>query len=90
MPSIKEVVVRKPLPDETASMKVWPVWEKEVSEFDWVYEDRETCLLLEGEVTVSSSDGDVSFGAGDVVIFPKGLKCHWSVKKDVRKHYQFG
>lgn len=67
----------------------WPTWECEPSEFDWHYDQKETCFILEGEVTVKTSDGEVSFGAGDYVTFPQGLDCHWKVNKHVRKHYNF-
>jgi uncharacterized cupin superfamily protein len=68
----------------------WPVWEKEVSEFPWTYDARETCYLLEGEVEVTPDNGEtVRFGAGDLVIFPAGMQCRWNITKAVRKHYQF-
>ncbi len=67
----------------------WPVWTCEISEFDWEYDAKESCLLLEGEVEVISDQGKVQFGAGDFVVFPKGLKCYWKVTKAVRKHYSF-
>ena len=67
----------------------WPIWSCEISEFDWEYSDQETCLLLEGEVEVSSEFETVRFSAGDYVIFPKGLKCRWKVMQPVRKHYSF-
>ena len=69
----------------------WPIWEKEVSKFDWHYDEQEICYFLEGEVTVEAKDGEsVSFGNGDLVTFPKGLSCVWDIKKDVKKHYKFG
>lgn len=69
----------------------WPIWEKEVSEFPWEYDEQETCFLLEGEVEVTPEGGDpVRFGAGDLVTFPAGLKCVWKILRDVRKHYRFG
>ncbi len=67
----------------------WPIWTCEVSEFNWEYSDEEACLLLEGEVEVSSEFETVRFSAGDYVVFPKGLKCRWKVIKPVRKHYSF-
>ena len=67
----------------------WPVWECEVSEFDWEYDQRESCLLLEGEVEVKSDFETVKFGGGDFVVFPKGLRCKWKVIKPVRKYYSF-
>lgn len=68
----------------------WPIWTCEISEFDWEYDDRESCLILEGEVEVTTADEVVKFGVGDFMVFPKGLKCRWKVIKPVRKHYNFG
>ena len=67
----------------------WPIWTCGASEFDWEYEQQESCLLLEGEVEVSSDIETVRFSAGDFVVFPRGLKCSWKVIKPVRKHYSF-
>lgn len=68
----------------------WPIWEKEVSRFDWKYDDIEECYFLKGKVTVETQNGDsVSFGKGDFVTFPKGLSCVWDIKEPVRKHYNF-
>jgi uncharacterized cupin superfamily protein len=69
----------------------WPIWEKEVSEFPWYYEEEETCYLLEGDVTVTPEGGKpVRFGKDDLVTFPKGMSCTWKIHKPVRKHYRFG
>ena len=67
----------------------WPIWEKEVSRFDWVYDGIEECLFLEGEVTVETDQGNFDIKPGDFVIFEDGLKCTWDIKKNVRKHYYF-
>ena len=69
----------------------WPIWQKEVSRFDWHYDQTEECLLLEGKVTVESTDGSekVQFGAGDFVTFPQGLSCVWDIEEPVKKHYNF-
>ena len=67
----------------------WPIWACGISEFDWEYDEQEACLLLEGDVEVSSEIETVRFSAGDYVIFPRGLKCRWKVTKPVRKHYSF-
>ena len=80
------------LPNEKITdlgIKAWPIWTCEVSEFDWEYGAEESCLLLEGEVEVSSEFESVRFSAGDYVVFPKGLKCRWKVTRPVRKHYSF-
>jgi uncharacterized protein len=69
----------------------WPVWTKEISEFDWTYDEPETCYFLEGDVVVTPRNGDpVQIGKGDLVTFPAGMSCTWKVRKPVRKHYRFG
>ena len=85
-----QIEVRKPTPEEEAAMKSWPTWGKEQSEFPWHYDEKETCLILDGEVTVETADQSVTFGPGDLVVFPQGLDCTWKVTKAVRKHYKFG
>jgi uncharacterized protein len=69
----------------------WPIWTKEVSQFPWTYDEAETCYFLEGEVTVTSDDGEiVTVGKGDLVTFPSGMSCTWNITKNVKKHYSFG
>ena len=91
MPTIKDVIVRKPTEAETKECSGWPIWTCGVSTFDWDYTQKETCLLLEGKVSVKDRPGneEVSFGPGDLVIFPTGLKCIWQVTEAVKKHYNF-
>ena len=81
-------------PDEARlkalNVSSWPIWTKEPSTFQWHYDDQETCYFLEGDVTVTTSTGDVAMRQGDLATFPKGLDCTWRVKQAVRKHYRFG
>jgi Predicted enzyme of the cupin superfamily len=71
--------------------KSWPIWEKEPSTFPWYYDEKETCFILEGKVTVTPDGGEpVTFGEGDFVVFPQGISCTWNVLESVRKHYKFG
>lgn len=87
-----DIRIRKPAPGELEALKVstWPLWEKGKSRFPWSYSQTEECYLLEGKVTVTPERGKaVSFGAGDYVIFPKGLSCTWEIHEPVRKHYRF-
>ena len=81
--------VRKPTENEKADMITKPTWGCDVSEFDWHYGSEETCLLTAGSVTVEYDGGSISFGAGDLVTFPKGLSCVWKVTEPVEKHYIF-
>jgi uncharacterized cupin superfamily protein len=84
-----DILVRKPTDREISAMKEKPIWTCEISEFDWSYDQEETALIVEGAVTVKYGTTSVSFAAGDLVIFPKGLSCVWQVKKPVKKHYLF-
>ena len=88
------ILVTSPCPEsivEELGIKNWPIWTCEASSFEWTYDDKETCLLIEGEVTVSPEKGDpVKLGKGDLVIFPAGMSCRWDVHQAVRKHYRFG
>ena len=69
----------------------WPIWTKEASQFRWNYDASETCFFLEGDVVVTPDGGEpVTMGKGDLVIFPKGMSCTWEIRKDVRKHSNFG
>ncbi len=87
-----KIEVRKPTEQELKKLGVdsWPTWTCPVSEFDWTYDDTETCYFYEGKVIVETPDGDVEIGKGDLVTFPKGLKCRWKVLEPVRKVYSFG
>ena len=67
----------------------WPIWEKEISQFDWKYDQTEQCYILEGEAVITSKFERTIIKAGDFVEFPKGLECFWDIKKPIRKHYTF-
>ena len=68
----------------------WPVWSKEVSTFEWSYDKEEVCYLLEGAATITPQDGvPVDIEAGDLIRFPKGLRCTWQIHAAVSKHYEF-
>ena len=48
----------------------WPVWEKGISEFDWSYDKKETCYIVEGKAIVTPEDGEpVTITEGDMVFF---------------------
>ena len=72
-------------------VRAWPTWSCEVSEFPWEYIEQESCYILEGQVDITTEDGEIVFiGPGDFVIFPRGLKCEWKVRQSVLKHFLFG
>ncbi len=90
MPTVKDVIVRKPSDEEVEGCKSWPIWKCEPGTFNWEYTEKETCLLLEGKATVSDGTDSASFGRGDLVIFPRDLECTWHITEAVTKHYNFG
>ena len=89
---MEKIIVKKPTDRELDEMGVWTwgIWEKEPSAFPWHYDDKETCYLLSGQVTVKTAEEEVSFGKGDLVVFPSGLDCDWVISEHVKKHYKFG
>ncbi len=82
-------------PDEELINKMgirsWPIWEKEVSTFPWHYDEKETCLIIEGQIRVTPENGEaVNITPGDLVVFPANMSCTWQISSPVRKHYKFG
>ena len=76
---------------EEMGVFTWSIWTKEPSEFPWSYDEPETCYFLEGDVTVTPEGGvPVRIKKGDLVTFPTGMDCTWTVHTAVRKHYRFG
>ena len=66
-------------------IKSWPIWECEPSKFQWNYDDKEICLIIEGQAKISTQNGDIYvIKAGDLVEFPAGLNCEWEVTKSIK------
>ena len=88
------ILVTSPCPKSTIDelgITDWPIWTCNASSFDWTYDEKETCLLIEGQVTVTpKGEQPVKFSAGDLVTFPAGMDCRWEVHQAVRKYYRFG
>ena len=92
MPTIKDIIVRKPTEQETEDCRQWPVWSCENSEFEWMYTQTEKCLIIEGQVEVRNlpaNDLSISFGQGDFVELPDGLNCIWKITQPIKKYYDF-
>ena len=88
------ILITSPCPEsifEELAIKNWPIWTCEASSFEWTYDDKETCFLLEGEVTVTHEKRQtIKFCAGYLVTFPAGMNCRWNVHQAVKKFYLFG
>ncbi len=85
------VIIEKKTFEELNTLEVfsWGVWTKEPSEFDWYYDCDEMCYILEGDVTIQTSDESFLIKKGDFVTFKKGLKCVWKIRETIKKHYKF-
>ena len=83
--------LRTPTTEEVKAMDFssWGTWECGVSTFPWSYDATETCYILDGHATVEASGEKVEFKKGDIVVFPKGLSCTWTVIKPIKKYYKF-
>ncbi|MBN2157609.1 MAG: DUF861 domain-containing protein [Candidatus Lokiarchaeota archaeon] len=76
---------------QALGVKKWPKWSSPPPPgFDWEYDGKEIFYVLEGEAEIDSEGDKISFGPGDLVtVLPETGKCHWTVKKQIKKHYNF-
>jgi len=70
-------------------LEKWSPWQCDVSVFNWEYDAEEVCYILEGKVKVKTSSEEVEINKGDLVTFPRGLKCTWNVLEKINKVYMF-
>jgi uncharacterized cupin superfamily protein len=83
--------VWQPNKEEIKSTENWGIWEKEISKFQWSYDEPETCYILDGEAEVIDKKGNsIRFKKGDMVKFEQGLECTWKIVRDIKKRYKFG
>jgi len=67
-------------------VKSWPVWECEPSKFQRNYDDKEICLIIEGQAIISSQNDNIYFiKAGDLVEFPAELDWGWEINTSIKK-----
>jgi len=63
-------------------------WSAQWGRVDIHYEKDEFCTILEGEVRVTDSEGNVeTYREGDSFVIPNGFKGVWETVKPVRKFY---
>ena len=87
-----KIVITQPSESDLIDLDIstWSPWECEPSRFDWEYDNEEWAYLFEGLVKIKTERGDeVEIKKGDLVKFPKSLKCNWHVIQKVRKVYTF-
>jgi len=89
---MKNIKIEKPTKEQLdkLNIKSWSPWSCEPTTFDWEYSEDETAYVFEGKVIVTTDAGDkVAINKGDLVHFPKGMKCSWHVLETIRKVYTF-
>lgn len=85
-------VDRNPDPSLLERLEVgsWPEWTMHATTFPWVYDNRESCYFLEGDVVVTPDGGEpVRIGKGALATFAAGLVCTWEIRQPVKKRYAF-
>ena len=89
---MSKIKIEKPTEEKLNSLGInkWSSWECKPSAFDWEYDSEETAYVFEGRVKVKTAEEEVEIKGGDLVIFPKGLKCTWNVIEKIKKVYKFG
>ncbi len=85
-----EIQIKKLSNSDISKMGIsnWPIWEKEISKFEWTYDEEEQFYLIEGKVSIIAGEKEYEILPGDFVTCPKGLDCNWEIKENVKKHYQ--
>ena len=73
---------------EDLEIKGWPIQTCNPSTLPWEYSEKETCLILEVDITVTPDGGEpVRFKRGDLVVLPKGYlalgKCIKQFKRTI-------
>ncbi|KAH0461767.1 hypothetical protein IEQ34_009342 [Dendrobium chrysotoxum] len=86
-------VERNPSPSRLSELqtKSWPKWGCPPGKYYLKFDAEEICYFLKGKVKaqIKEISESVEFGAGDLVIIPKGLSCTWEVFVAVDKYYKF-
>lgn len=87
-----KIKIQKPTKEQLTNLCIdkWSPWECEPTTFDWEYDEEEWAYVFEGKAKIKTPDGkEAEIGKGDLVKFPKGLKCIWTVLEKIRKVYTF-
>uniref|UniRef100_A0A7N0TNN7 (S)-ureidoglycine aminohydrolase cupin domain-containing protein n=1 Tax=Kalanchoe fedtschenkoi TaxID=63787 RepID=A0A7N0TNN7_KALFE len=89
-------VEKKPSEARLAQLgiKSWPKWGCSPGTYQLKFDAEETCYLVRGRVRAyvkrpPPESEFVEFGAGDLVVIPKGISCTWHVSVAVDKYYKF-
>ncbi|CAM8928795.1 unnamed protein product [Rhodiola kirilowii] len=91
--SLKITVEKNPSESRLSQLgiKSWPKWGCSPGTYPLKFDAEETCYMVRGKVKAytKGSSEYVEFGAGDLVVIPKGMSCTWEVSVAVDKYYKF-
>ncbi len=51
---------------------------------DWYYDEKTTCLILEGKAVVDHYGEKIPVEGGDPGTFPPGFHCQWEILEPLR------
>ena len=63
------------------------IWQAEPGTLAVSYTETELCVLVEGRVRLTASDGSVEFGPGDAFVIAGGFRGSWELIGRVTKLY---
>jgi uncharacterized protein len=90
---MKPIKIEKATPEKLKQLGAdnWPAWECGPSKFPWQYPFDETAHVKKGKAIITTENGEKhEIVSGDLVFFPKGLKCTWEVIEKIEKVYTGG
>ena len=87
---MKKIQVNRPSDSrlQELNIRTWSKWESDQSTFDLEYIENEVAYIYEGKVKIKSNWEEIELGAGDLAVFPKGLKCKWEIIDPIKKVYR--
>ncbi|WP_271274384.1 cupin domain-containing protein [Aliamphritea hakodatensis] len=84
------ISVQSPDASQLETATQWPVWEKEICNFDEDYTAREMFYILDGEARLTTRCGiDQTIRQGDLVTVEAGVLVNWDIRQPIRKHFKF-
>jgi uncharacterized protein len=89
---MSEITIIKLSEEEFAERKIssWPLETIEKSRFERIFESEESFYMLEGDLWIDTPTMIYHIFPGDLITFPKGLKCTWAIWKRVGMHHHIG
>lgn len=82
--------IETPTSNQLDEVSNWPVWDKEPTEFDWTYAEKEKFYIIEGAAIITTSCGlEVAIKPGDLVTIEQGVSSKWKITATIKKNFKF-